>query len=112
MNSFEGYFDGECCICDQTCNEHSGWKCPICCKIFCDDHNNEDFICQHENACWRCCEEISDRRYGGFCEECGKKVCTDCSTRCDSCWLRWCNEHCHPFKRDLYNYPHCKKCQK
>lgn len=39
------YFEGECCICNQYCNEMSGWKCGFCNKVFCDAHNCEDFLC-------------------------------------------------------------------
>ena len=67
---------------------------------------------QETKLCWQCQDEIPNRRYGGECEQCQKIVCTDCSVRCDGCWLRWCNDHDNPFEYDRYGYPHCKTCQK
>ena len=42
------YFEGECCVCQQFCNELSGWKCETCDNIYCDEHNCEKFTCNCE----------------------------------------------------------------
>lgn len=39
------HFDEECCICDQPCNELSGWLCVKCDSAYCDEHNCEEFLC-------------------------------------------------------------------
>lgn len=38
-------FEDKCCICKNDCNELSGWKCNICDKVFCDEHNDENYTC-------------------------------------------------------------------
>lgn len=39
------YMDGECIICEETVNELCGWKCMMCENIYCNEHNNEKYIC-------------------------------------------------------------------
>ena len=39
-------FDGRCVICYEECNATCGWKCYICNKCYCDDHNDEKFVCK------------------------------------------------------------------
>jgi hypothetical protein len=39
------YFEDECSICQQLCNELSGWKCEKCNNCYCDEHNDEEFTC-------------------------------------------------------------------
>jgi hypothetical protein len=33
------YFEQKCCICNQICNELSGWLCVYCNNAYCDEHN-------------------------------------------------------------------------
>ena len=40
------YFEQECCICNQICNELSGWLCVYCNNAYCDNHNCEEFTCK------------------------------------------------------------------
>ena len=39
------FFEEKCCICNQQCNELSGWKCEQCNNCYCDEHNCEEFTC-------------------------------------------------------------------
>lgn len=39
------YFNSTCYICNNYCDEISGWKCVKCLKSFCLKHNNEDYTC-------------------------------------------------------------------
>jgi hypothetical protein len=39
------YFVDNCCICEQLCNETSGYKCMVCNKAYCDAHNDEKNLC-------------------------------------------------------------------
>ena len=39
------YFIDNCCICEQLCNETSGYKCMVCNKAYCDAHNDEKNLC-------------------------------------------------------------------
>lgn len=34
-----------CIVCDQTCDEETGWKCEKCKKSVCADHNRDPFEC-------------------------------------------------------------------
>ena len=38
-------FADECVICNEKCNELHGWKCHICNKCYCDEHNREEIVC-------------------------------------------------------------------
>lgn len=38
-------FIKKCSICDNNCDESSGWKCYICDICYCDEHNSEEFNC-------------------------------------------------------------------
>lgn len=38
-------FNDYCSVCANKCNEMSGWKCRVCQKCFCDNHNTENFVC-------------------------------------------------------------------
>jgi len=38
-------FEGQCCVCGQNCDGYSGWKCPSCGAVYCDEHNCEIFTC-------------------------------------------------------------------
>ncbi len=38
-------FIKECSICYNNCDETSGWKCYICDKCYCDEHNLKEFNC-------------------------------------------------------------------
>lgn len=40
------YFDEKCSICENICNEMSGWVCGFCKKAFCDSHNDKKYICK------------------------------------------------------------------
>ena len=40
------YFNDICVMCQKECNEKSGWKCILCNKIFCDQHNCEEYVCK------------------------------------------------------------------
>lgn len=42
------YFDDECNICSINCNELDGWKCGFCKKVYCNEHNMEDYTCKCE----------------------------------------------------------------
>lgn len=75
------HFHGKCNACYHHCNELSGWKCVMCGKCYCDDHNDDEFTCE--------CEYNSDYEYGDDppCKhESSTKIYSDSSIAiCDDC---------------------------
>lgn len=79
------HFHGKCNACYHDCNELSGWKCVMCGKCYCDDHNNDEFTCECEyNSDYEygddppCKHELSTKIYSdssiAICDDCGEEI--------------------------------------